>query len=260
MWTRALLKANAKTVLRRSYWRVFLVCLIAALLDGSFDINLNINLDNTIGIIVSPEVPLLTDFASLAPGVSLLLSVYLQAIAVVGTLLLLAMAVVGLAWSIFFAPVIQVGRCRYMIGNRAGPQSLSILFSGFGPGYGKVIWEMFMMNLRVFLFSLLLLIPGVVKRYQYTFVPYLLAENPELPRGRAAELSTLMTAGEKWNIFALDLSFIGWNILGTLLLGIGNLFVTPYTEATRAELYAAMRAKAIAAGWTSEAELSGPLD
>ena len=74
---------------------------------------------------------------------------------------------------------------------------------------------------------------------------------------RAAEISTLMTDGEKWNIFVLDLSFLGWNILGSLLFGIGTLFVTPYYSATQAELYAAMRAKALAAGSVSEAELSG---
>ena len=74
---------------------------------------------------------------------------------------------------------------------------------------------------------------------------------------RAFEISTMMTDGEKWNIFVLDLSFLGWNLLGSLLLGIGVLFVQPYTSTTNAELYAAMRAKVIASGYVTEAELQG---
>ena len=67
----------------------------------------------------------------------------------------------------------------------------------------------------------------------------------------------MMTDGEKLNIFVLDLSFLGWRILGLLLLGIGSLFVAPYPAATEAELYAALRAKAIASGCVTETELSG---
>ena len=74
---------------------------------------------------------------------------------------------------------------------------------------------------------------------------------------RAFEISTMMTDGEKWNIFVLDLSFLGWRLLGLLLFGIGLIFVTPYVQTTEAELYAALRAKVIAGGYVSEEELAG---
>ena len=144
-----------------------------------------------------------------------------------------------------------------MIQNRAGTVSLGTLFSGFTNSYWNTVSGMFYANLRIFLHFLLLIVPGIIKMYQYTFVPFLLAENPDLDPARAAEISTLMTDGEKWNIFVLDLSFLGWNLLGGLLFGIGTLFVHPYYQATRAELYAAMRAKVLAAGSVSEVELSG---
>ena len=235
MWTRALLKANAKTVLRRSYWRVFLMCLIASLLAG--DIDLNFNLVNT-----QINYQTTVEQASRLVGGNLLPVLLGTAFAMVGVLALVVVLVASLCWGILFSPV-EVG--------------LGTLFSGFTSSYWNTVSGMFYANLRIFLFTLLLVIPGIIKAYQYTFVPYLLAENPDMEPARAAEISTLMTDGEKWNIFVLDLSFLGWNILGGLLFGIGTFFVTPYYAATQAELYAAMRAKALAAGSVSEAELSG---
>ena len=67
----------------------------------------------------------------------------------------------------------------------------------------------------------------------------------------------MMTDGEKWNIFVLYLSVFGWNLLGLMLFGVGVVFVDPYVKTTEAELYAAMRAKVIASGYVTEAELPG---
>ncbi len=95
-------------------------------------------------------------------------------------------------------------------------------------------------------------------------VPYLLAENPNLSLARAKELSTQMTEGEKWNIVLLNLSFIGWALLAALTAQILGLFLPPivsgvvgwlllpYVEATWAELYAVMRAKAIQLGFRTQ--------
>lgn len=250
MWTRALLKANAKTVLRRSYWPVFLMCLIASFLCG--DIELNFNLSET-----QANYQNATQLFSRLVGGNLLSTLLGMAFAMVSALAVILVLAAALCWGILFTPVIQVGQCRYMVRNRAGAVSLGTLFSGFTNSYWNTVSGMFYANLRIFLYSLLLVVPGIIKAYQYTFVPYLLAENPDMEPARAAEISTLMTDGEKWNIFVLDLSFVGWNLLGVLLFGLGMLFVNPYYEATRAELYAAMRAKALAAGTVSEAELSG---
>lgn len=247
MWTRALLKANAKTVLRRSYWRVFLMCLIASILAG--DVSLDFD--------VSDTYQHASQLFSRLSGGSLLPALLGAAFAMVGVVALVVVFVAVVCWGILISPVVRVGQCRYLIQNRAGEVGLGTLFSGFSNNYWNTVNGMFYANLRIFLYTLLLVIPGIIKAYQYTFVPYLLAENPDMEPARAAEISTLMTDGEKWNIFVLDLSFLGWNILGSLLFGIGTLFVTPYYSATQAELYAAMRAKALAASIVSEAELSG---
>ncbi len=74
-------------------------------------------------------------------------------------------------------------------------------------------------------------------------VPYILADNPSIGAERAIQLSNRMTGGEKWDMFVLDLSFLGWYILGMLALGIGVIFVNPYVDSTKAELYLILRKK-----------------
>ena len=115
------------------------------------------------------------------------------------------------------------------------------LFYGFKSGaYLNTVFTMFMMNLFIFLWSLLLVVPGIIKSYQYRMVPYIMAENPQMNYRDALALSSRMTEGHKLELFILELSFVGWIILGSLLCGIG-IFVQPYINATFAEVYAEMR-------------------
>jgi hypothetical protein len=253
MWTRALLKQNAKASLRTSYWRIFFICLVGTLLAG--------DLVDRGSRAVSPSYSAQDGFyvSFTQNGVSS----FLQSLQVLGAVIaivvvlavVLAVVALALGWNIFVAPVIRVGWCRAMMENRVGKPPFETLFSGFSREYWSLVKGQFYANLRIFLYTLLLVIPGVIKSYEYTFVPYLLAENPALSPARAAELSSQMTSGEKWNIFKLQLSFLGWYILGAIAFGIGRFFVDPYYEATMAELYAAMRAKAFANGYTDSQEL-----
>lgn len=165
--------------------------------------------------------------------------------------------VVGVLFSVFVSNPVTVGKCRYFMESRVGNAPFSSLFSAFGgPAYRNVVKVMFMKNLFIFLWSLLFVIPGIYKAYQYRMVDYLMAENPYMTYQRALELSRQMTDGEKFNIFILELSFFGWLFLVALACGIGVFFVNPYIEATFAELYAALRAKAFATGMTDASELS----
>ena len=76
-------------------------------------------------------------------------------------------------------------------------------------------------------------------------VPYILADNPNIGINKAIELSNDMTRGHKLDMFVLDLSFIGWYILGMIPFGLGVLFVNPYFNATNAELYLVLRKEAL---------------
>ena len=103
--------------------------------------------------------------------------------------------------------------------------------------YLKNVWAMFLMVLFVSLWSMLLLIPGIVKAYSYAMLPYILKDNPELSAMDAIRLSSNMMKGHKFDLFYLQLSFIGWAILAVLTGGIGLLWLQPYMMTTQASFY-----------------------
>lgn len=133
---------------------------------------------------------------------------------------------------------LEVGGRRYFLRAAQGDEKLSNTFSGIKSGtYVNVIGTMFLRSLYTFLWSLLFVIPGVIKTYAYRMVPYILAENPGMAPSEALAESVRLTNGHKMGMFVLDLSFIGWYILGSLVFGIGRVFVHPYVESTYAQLY-----------------------
>lgn len=94
------------------------------------------------------------------------------------------------------------------------------------------------MGLYTTLWSLLFIIPGIIKAYEYSMIPYLLAENPNMSKQEAFAISKELMDGNKFNAFVLDLSFILWNFVGALALGLpGVFFVNPYVQLTNVELY-----------------------
>ena len=102
----------------------------------------------------------------------------------------------------------------------------------------NIVLTLFLRNLYTVLWTFLFIVPGIIKSYEYRMIPYILAENPDMDRREAFQLSKDMMQGEKWNAFVLDLSFIGWQILSGITLGIVGIFWTnPYVYATNAELY-----------------------
>ena len=91
---------------------------------------------------------------------------------------------------------------------------------------------------------MLFVIPGIIKAYEYRMIPYILAENPDISMEEAFALSKKMMDNEKLNTFALDLSFLGWFLLGIVSVGICLIFyVTPYYNLTNAELYIVLKQK-----------------
>ena len=103
---------------------------------------------------------------------------------------------------------------------------------------------MLLMNVFIFLWGLLLIIPGIYKSYEYRMIPYLLSEDSNLSFSEAKRLSSEMMYGEKWDTFVLDLSFILWNFLSALTWGLVGIFwVNPYIQYTNVELYKVLRTK-----------------
>ena len=251
MWSRDVLKTNAKKAIGgRKFWTGFLVVVIVTLLptllDGLFWAG---NYSEKIIYYFVYQIP----FAD--TGMFCMLSL---AIVLVGILITLPL---------------EVGRSAYFIRNRFGESRLSNVFLGFQGNYGNVVKTTFVTDLIVGLWTLLLVVPGIIKRIQYSMVPYLLSDNPNLSSSRARQISRLMTTGEKGAIFVLQLSFIGWflipvlaaNLLdsGSFSMGVisqvvsflGLTLIYPYYYATYSELYIFLRDRAIQTGMVEPEEL-----
>ncbi len=110
------------------------------------------------------------------------------------------------------------------------------LFQGY-KSLGRVITTYILVTIYTFLWTLLLVIPGIIKTYSYSMVPFILKDHPELENNAAIEESMRIMRGHKMKLFLLDLSFIGWSILSCLTLGIGFIFLAPYMTTARAAFY-----------------------
>ena len=150
------------------------------------------------------------------------------------------MAVVGLFFlliSILVGSVVSLGLCQYNLKLIDGELAdMGILFSNFS-NWSNAVWLMVRKGLFIFLWSLLLVIPGIIKGYAYAMSVFILSENPEVSPKEAMEISQKMMQGNKWRLFCLQLSFIGWDILNLFTLGIGSLWLGPYKNAASAAFY-----------------------
>ena len=109
---------------------------------------------------------------------------------------------------------------------------------GFGGGrYWKNVWGMFLMGLFTVLWTLLFIVPGIIKAFAYALTPYILVDNPELGPNEARLKSIELMRGYKGKLFGLWLSFIGWFLLCILSLGIGFIWLTPYIRTSFAAFY-----------------------
>lgn len=128
--------------------------------------------------------------------------------------------------------VLSAGYVIYTMGVRKGRvMPYASLFDGF-TFVGKVIILQILVAIFVFLWSLLFFIPGIVASYRYRFALYNLCENPQLSASEALNMSKAQTRGHKWELFVLDLSFLGWSILCSLTMGILSIWILPYIQQT----------------------------
>lgn len=248
MWTRDQLKMNAKYLMNRNYWE----CVIASVIMGLFTVTFSMggmggNTEELYSESYGYDESVFDVVYDISPRMKMLLAVVLAVGMFVGVLFTMALLVL----KIFVGNVLMVGGCHFFILNRTEKPRMKELLAYFKSGrYGNITLIMFLRSLYITLWTLLCFIPGVIKSYEYRMVPYILAENPDMDRRTAFDLSRRMMDGEKWNAFMLDLSFIGWYLLSAITCGIvGVFYVQPYVEATNTELYAYNKVKAYNQGY-----------
>ena len=145
---------------------------------------------------------------------------------------------------VFLFNVLTVGfYVAFLMLLRTGDNRLTAnMFKVSFRNYWHKLWGMLLMHIFIILWSLLLVIPGIIKMFSYAMTPYILEENPELGANEAIDRSRAMMKGHKFDLFYLYLSFIGWFILCCLTLGIGFLWLTPYMETATAAFYEDVKA------------------
>ncbi|MGM9614125.1 MAG: DUF975 family protein [Oscillospiraceae bacterium] len=162
---------------------------------------------------------------------------------------------------LIFAGPLAIGLNYFYVMNILGRDELvdvgtpfQTAFTNFGRKLGGYLW----MILFTFLWALLFYIPGIIKAYSYSMTPYLLADCPNVKAKDALKLSMRIMKGHKWELFVLQLSFLGWEILSSFTFGLLNLFyVTPYIYNTYATYYLEVREEALRNGVITMGQLEG---
>ena len=147
---------------------------------------------------------------------------------------------------VFVGNLLKMGGYRFFILNQTAQPGIGTLLDGFRSGhYVNIVLTMFLRDLFTTLWSLLLVVPGIVKHYEYLMVPYIIAENPAMDYKEAFQISKQMMDGEKMEAFIMDLSFLGWYLLSAVTCGLLAIFyVNPYVQASFAEMYTFNKQKA----------------
>lgn len=234
MFNRAEFKKDAKAVLSKNYWTCFLVTLVPLLLNGS---QMDYKIDSSFDYAMNGNY---VDGVSSFFGNSLIgrLLPYM----IIAVLLMLLAIVAAILFSLLVVNILEVGKKKFFLDAREGKYEFKTLgFVYKSSGFWNVAKIVFVQNLLIFLWTLLLIVPGVIAYYRYYFVKYIVAENPNIEMSEAFALSRELTNGIKMDLFILNLSFIGWNLLNIITFGLATFFIAPYMEATDAQVYYAYR-------------------
>ena len=153
-----------------------------------------------------------------------------------------SVAIIGF---ILMGPLV-VGQAIYlidMIETNSDGKKIELVIEGFKRSFVNSFIAILLTRIFIMLWSLLLIIPGIIKAYAYSMTPYIIAENPEVDAMKAIDMSQEMMRGHKMELFFLHLSFIGWFILSLFTLGVGLFFLIPYIQTSVANFYLELRGK-----------------
>lgn len=220
------MKADARQTFKKTYWNNVAASLL-------------LSLATTITLGYSAIKTLITHVQASGNAANYHMS-YFNSWTGIGIGALIALALLVL--KVMVTRLMEVGCRGYFLKNREEGSGLRDCFTVFKENVPNTFITMLLRDIKLFLWSLLLLVPGIVKDYEYKMVPYILAENPDMPYDEVFALSRKMMTGHKMDAFRLDLSFLGWFLLGFLTFGVSAIFYSdPYYNAAIAEFYAKVK-------------------
>lgn len=224
MWNIGEIKARGKEAFKANYWKCVLASFLLGILTGGTTAatrnSSNANADDISG-----------SFANLSSGEQLTVAGIVLGVFSVAF-------IIALLIRIFVKNPLEVGCYRFFKENVENPGvGLGAIKEGFSD-YGHTFITLLLRDIFLVLWTCLFIIPGAIKSYSYRMVPYIIKDNPELSATETITKSREMMNGHKWRAFLLDLSFLGWILLGIVTIGIAFLLWTgPYMDSTDAALY-----------------------
>ena len=227
MIERKVLKSKAKNVLKTKYSLLLAAATVMWFLGGTG---------------ITPSI----DYTNLVANIRFLgMNISVDFYKAISMLPIITM--VGLMWAVFISGPLSIGLSSVNLNANAGDGKLRDVFNPFRVNYKKNITVMLMVGVKVFLWTLLLIIPGIIKAISLSFVQYIVVENPDMEASEILKLSERMTDGYKLDLVMLRLSFVLWHILAyatfVITLGTSVILLAPYTYATDAQAYLYIKAK-----------------
>lgn len=222
------LRRRAWDSLKGKYWMAFLVTLVTGLIGsiGGLFTSFAQNLNEVVNMVDPSEMDSVMQMGALVLNIVGLIA-----------------SIIGAVVAIFVGNVANAGCCNYFIKNTETKPLFADAFSTYKIKYGRNVKTLFLRDIKLVLWTLLFIIPGIIKSFEYSIIPYILADDAEISSKDAFLKAKEMMKGNKWRLFKLEFSFIGWAILCVLTLGIGTFFLVPYINAASAEFYTELKNK-----------------
>ena len=265
MWTRKSVKQKGKKAFLGNYWKCVLVAIILSIAigAGSYGAGSGSSLSSTFTNIISHaenddrnvdrtveytdddgtshkvtfDVDLADPVSVDQEDINILIGFL-----VVGAVIYVVIMAFALAFKYFLMIPFDYGCRKFFRKNLDEPAKLSNIVYVFDSHYKNIVKTAFLTDLFIWLWSLLFIVPGIIKSYSYRLVPYIMSENPDMNFRDAQAESARLMKGNKWKSFVLDLSFIGWDILTLMTWGFLEIFfVGPYKASTDAALYESIK-------------------
>ncbi|MCI9175215.1 MAG: DUF975 family protein [Lachnospiraceae bacterium] len=256
MWSRKELKETAKERISLNHWKTVLVALVFTILCGGFGLfgsagGFAGGLSDSDSSQEAKQESYEED--SLDSEIDIVLEdgffLFFIVLFLIITLVVFVVLLIALPLNILVFNPLEIGVSRFFTRNLREQAQVKEMCFAFDRSYKNCVKVTFFRDLHILLWALLLIIPGIVKSYEYRLVPYILGECPNMERKEALNLSGNMMRGNKWKAFVLDLSFLGWYLLNGLTLGIlGVFYLNPYVCQTDAALYAALKEQYLQSG------------